>query len=394
MSTEGERDAKDFLLSLVRGDVAFRLQRRLGLIPEQGLGLVRRALFWALFSWLPVFAWAIYAGRVGPASFDGSLIAHFSVYVRCLLATPLLILGEGQAHATTTRLLPHFVNSGLVPTKELPKLRRVLVDVARLRDSTLPWIAFIGIAVSLNAIAEIREHTHEVAWGTTANGDGLGFGMLWFLYVARPVNLALIAVWLWRAVLLGVLLRRISQLDLSLVPTHPDKAAGLGFLGGLPKMYAPAVLAMSAVLASRWGHDVVYHGVHVQQLFPQMGALVVVAVLLFSAPLLLFIPLLVATKRRALLDYGALVGRHGRLVRERWIMKEDVGEQPLLSAPELGPVADTETAYNAIAAMLPAPIGKASVVPLVIAVVLPLIPVVAIEIPIAKIFGALAKALV
>jgi hypothetical protein len=44
--------------------------------------------------------------------------------------------------------------------------------------------------------------------------------------------------------------------------------------------------------------------------------------------------------------------------------------------------------------MLPAPIGKASIVPLVVAVVLPLIPVIALEIPIAQIFGALAKALV
>lgn len=40
------------------------------------------------------------------------------------------------------------------------------------------------------------------------------------------------------------------------------------------------------------------------------------------------------------------------------------------------------------------PIGKASVVPLLAAAVLPLIPVLAIEIPIANILRALAKAVI
>lgn len=44
--------------SLVRGDILYRLQRRVGLIPLEGLGIARRALFWALFAWLPIAVWA------------------------------------------------------------------------------------------------------------------------------------------------------------------------------------------------------------------------------------------------------------------------------------------------------------------------------------------------
>lgn len=40
------------------------------------------------------------------------------------------------------------------------------------------------------------------------------------------------------------------------------------------------------------------------------------------------------------------------------------------------------------------PIGKATVAPLLFAAVLPLIPVLAIEIPITKILGALVKAVI
>jgi len=40
--------------ALVRGDLPLRLQRRLGLIPPDGLGLVRRAVFWSMLGWLRV----------------------------------------------------------------------------------------------------------------------------------------------------------------------------------------------------------------------------------------------------------------------------------------------------------------------------------------------------
>jgi hypothetical protein len=49
-------------LSLVRGDFFFRVQRRVGLIPPTGLGVARCALFWSLFSWLPIAAWAALVG--------------------------------------------------------------------------------------------------------------------------------------------------------------------------------------------------------------------------------------------------------------------------------------------------------------------------------------------
>ena len=56
--------------SLVRDDLPFRLQRRMGLIPERGLGTVRRAVFFTLLTWLPIvvliFAWTIFK----PAAID------------------------------------------------------------------------------------------------------------------------------------------------------------------------------------------------------------------------------------------------------------------------------------------------------------------------------------
>ena len=108
----------------------------------------------------------------------------------------------------------------------------------------------------------------------------------------------------------------------------------------------------------------------------------------------MFIGPLFHAKKRALLDYGALIGRHGRLVRERWVEQKEVGDQEILSAPELGPVADTTSLYEAVTRMRTIPLGKSSVVPLVLAAGLPMIVVLAIQIPVKQILQMLLKTLI
>ena len=147
-------------------------------------------------------------------------------------------------------------------------------------------------------------------------GDGrwrrvLGFAAWWFLLVSRPIYGVLFVNWIWRLVVVVVLLGRISRIDLQLVPTHPDGCGGLGFLQKMPTAFAPIIMASAAVLAGRWGHDVLYHGVRVESLYISMGLFVAMVLVLFLVPLLVFVPPLLALKRQSLLAYGALVGDTG-----------------------------------------------------------------------------------
>jgi hypothetical protein len=382
----------EFALSLVRGDALLRLQRRIGLVPAGGLGVGRRALALALLSWLPLALWALLSGHALPSGAGEPLLKHFGVQARCLFAIPLFVLAEGVGHGLTTRLLPHFVSSGLVSEADRPRFREILLGVAKLRDRTLPWVVILGLVIAVEALGGAG--THELIWAEEgAVTLNLGFGGWWFAWVARPVFLALLLGWLWRLFLLCVLFRRIASLELALVPTHPDGAAGLGFLESTPFLFSPVVLGISAVFASRWAHDVLYHGAHVQELRLQMIAVVVIALLLFLAPLALWLPQLRACKRRALLDYGALVGEHGRLVRRRWIEGEPLADAALLGAPEIGPVADTISLYEAVKRMRPVPIGRPSLLAIVLAAALPMLPVLAIEIPIKDLLLKLLKTL-
>jgi hypothetical protein len=401
-STTSTAPADDsFALSLVRNDFLFRLQRRIGLIPAHGLGLGRRLVFWPLLAWLPIAVWAEATGRALPAQVPEPLLTHFGIHVRFLVAVPLFILAEGVAHGLTMRLLPHFVRSGIVPPSEVPRLRAALTRVAALRDAVYPWVVILALVVSVASISAVLQQSHEIEWavdvtrppGAEAALRQLGFGAWWFLFVGRPIYLTLLLGWLWRTALLAILFRSIAKLDLAIVPTHPDGTGGLGFLERLPATFAPVALAISAVTASGWAHGVVYHGVAVQSLRLEMGATVLLVLLIFLSPMLVFAGVLRKAKRQALLDYGVLVGRHGRLVHERWIEGRPLADDAILSAPELGPVADTIALYGAVREMRTVPMGKASVAPLILAAIIPLVVVLAIEIPVKDILKTLVTAL-
>jgi hypothetical protein len=85
---------------------------------------------------------------------------------------------------------------------------------------------------------------------------------------------------------------------------------------------------------------------------------------------------LATARRRALLEYGAMIGSHGRLVRRRWILGESEVDDPILHADELGPVADTLTLYQAIRTMRIVPVSKfplfAIVIPALFSIQVPL----------------------
>ncbi len=376
-------DRRDELdVSLVRGDAVFRMQQRVGLITPDGLGVGRRAVLFAAVTWLPIAGWALFAGRALPGAVEEPLLRHFGINVRCLFAIPLFVLGEAVAHSVTTRLLPYFVTSGLVKEEDREAFRRMVRGVAQLRDSTLPWILIAGVVFAWTLFQPVSIHSHEIVWASEAGGSSFGFGGWWYLFVARPVFLALLLGWTWRLVLLFVLFRRVAGLDLSIVPTHPDGAGGLGFLEGIPAAFGLPILAGAAVVASRWAHDVIYHGVHVDSLRAPAIAFVVIVPIVFLAPLIAFVPKLLKLKRQALLEYGSLVGSHGRLVKRRWIGRESVPDDELLSAPEIGPVADTLSLYGAVVSMRPAPIGKRALLTVIAPAALPLLAVFAIEIPI------------
>jgi len=207
-----------------------------------------------------------------------------------------------------------------------------------------------------SATGPAHKDADEMSWATAGAGSSaeLGFGGWWFLFVARPIYIALVLGWAWRVVLLTVLFWRTSKLGLELVPTHPDGVGGLGFVERFATMFAPVVFVLSAALAAQWAHQVVYHDIAVQTLRVPAVIFVVAMLLVFLAPLLVF--------------------------------------ADILEAPELGPVADTVSLYDAVARMRPVPIGKAALVAIAMPALVPLLLMFALKVPVTDILVKLLHA--
>ena len=113
-------------------------------------------------------------------------------------------------------------------------------------------------------------------------------------------------------------------------------------------------------------------------------------VLIGLAPLMVFAGKLSAFKRQSRAAIGVLLSKYGHLFERRWLREQTVNDGGMLGAPEIGPVADTVALFEAVSRMRVMPIGRSAIVPLALATALPMVPVLATQIPLKE---ALAKVL-
>jgi hypothetical protein len=386
----GEPEAE---FSPVENELPLRWFRRLHLVPANGLGAGRRAVFLALMTWLPIVLWAAATGRLWNDTTGEQLLQHYGVHVRCLVVIPLFVLAEGALHKVSRFIVSQLIGGGLIGATARDRFDTLLRNMRRLRDTSAPWIFVLGAAIAWSLADNPSLREDAMAWAVGPDGT-LGFGGWWSAYVVRPIFLALLLGWLWRILLVACWFWRLGRLDLSLVPTHPDRTGGLAFVEKLPGAFAMVAFALSAMIASRWAHEIVHHAATLDSFKAPAAAFVVLWSLFMLLPLLALAPALIAARGRAIPAYAALVGEQGRLVHRRWILREPVDDAPILDAPEIGPVADAATMYDAVKRIRVVPIGKGAIVSVLVPIALPLIMVAALQIPLKNLLLTLAKVLV
>ena len=222
MSAAGPDAGSEF--SLVRGDLLFRLQRRIGLIPGRG---ARRRPARGLLR-----ARGVAAGRrVGARRWQGVAGEDGRTVVRALRPPRALpdrdpALHPDRGHSRTRSGPPTGPQLPRVrPCRryDRPRLRQILEGVGRLRDGVLPWVFVAGVVAGLAHRRPGPPRGACAHLATDERGQGTPFGAWWFLYISRVIFVALLLAWLWRIALWTIALARISRLDLALVPTHADR---------------------------------------------------------------------------------------------------------------------------------------------------------------------------
>jgi hypothetical protein len=377
--------------SPVDNEMPLRWWRRLRLVPPHSLGVGRRAMLLALVSWLPIVVWALLNDRAYGGEGEPLLI-HYGIHVRCLIVIPLLVLAELPLHFVGKAIAREFVASGAVTPALRADFHRVGAQMIRLRNASLPWALALGVAVAWSIADPPSAHGDELSWARMAAG-GLGFGGAWFAYVSRPILVALLVGWLWRLLLVTNWMWRLGRLHLALVPAHPDRAGGIGFVSSLPAAFSLVTLALSAMFSSGWAHQVLHHGATLASYQLAAIAYAVGWTLLLLMPLLAFSPTLWMARWRALPQYASLAGAQGRLVQRTWIDEDPVADSALLEPAGMGVMADMAPVYEAIAHMRWLPARRETVVAILLPMAVPFLLLVLLSMPLREILATLMSVL-
>ena len=364
--------------SLTKGGPFFKLMMRSGLIKPDFAHPARRATFLALFTWLPMLIlWALQRLAFG-GPLEVSFLRDFTVHVRFLISVPLLIIAEVVLDARTNAVVKHFFYSGLVQEKDYPAFESAVQQADRLRDSLLAEVLIVGLVI-VNVIFNRVEYVGSAStWQVLVSEAGRTrtFAGWWYLLVGIPLFQFLLGRWLWRFLIWSHFLRNLSKMDLRLIPTHPDLAAGLGFLSPAQAKYGIVVFALSCVIAAKIGEEILYGGASLLDYKFIIGGYVVMMLIILLAPLLVFTPRLFMVKRRGLLEYSALADEYARAFDSKWIRKEVPEAEPLLGSADIQSLADLGNSFGFVRNMRTFPIDLNGVIPLIMATALPMLPLV------------------
>jgi hypothetical protein len=368
-------DPPDF--SLVLGGPLFQLLVR-SRLATPALDLMRRRIVAiSLFAWLPLLVFSWFAGKAWSGT-SLPFLYDIEMHARFLLALPLLIGAEWLVHERLRVVVGQFIERDIITEELLPRFKAAIASAMQLRNSvvieiTMLIVIFVGGHYLWSNASGVAING-TVTWYASATNDGtrISAAGYWYNFMSLPLFQFILVRWYFRLFIWARFLWQTSRLELNLVPTHPDRAAGLGFLGASSAAFAPLLLAHGALLAGLMANPIFFAAAKLTDFRMEILGMVIFLLLIVLGPLLVFSPGLAAAKRAGLREYGRLASRYGREFDLKWVRGGAASDEPLLGSGDIQSLADLGNSFQVIRDIRPFPFGRDLVIQ---AIVFPLIPV-------------------
>jgi hypothetical protein len=378
--TEGLRSemlsdtTKDF--SLMLGGPLYQYFLRVGLVKPPLDRVGWRIIVVSMLAWAPLLVLAALSGRlVGGVKIP--FLYDFEVHARFLAALPLLIGAEVIISQRIRVMLRQFVDRQIITPGLLSNFELITQSALRLRNSArieLGLLVFVFTAGILwwHGILAIQANTWYA--GAIAGRRALTSAGYWYQFVSMPIIQFIALRWYFRLFIWGRVLWQVSRLDLNLVPSHPDRCCGLGFLGEIAPALAPFLMAHSVLLSGFLADRIVYQG---GRLPDYVAEIVVVALLLYIlalGPICVFTPRLLRRRREGLSAYGALASEYVIAFQKKWIEGRRPSDETLVGSSDIQSLADLANSFEVVQHIQPFPFGRPAIVAVAVCVALPILP--------------------
>jgi hypothetical protein len=383
--------APDF--SLVLGGPLYQLLRRVHLADDALMLQRRRIVLISLLAWLPLLVLAALGGRLLGGEVAVPFLLDVDVHVKFLVAMPLLIAAELVVHQRMRAIASTFRERNLVPEAATQRLDAAIASAYRLRNSVTAEVLLIAIVYVVGVTIVWRQYMalHAATWYATpaAGGSSLTLAGMWYGYVSLPIFQFLLCRWYFRIFIWARLLWQVSRIELQLVPTHPDRVGGLGFLAATSHAFVPLLMAHGALLAGNLANQIFHAGASLTQFRLEILLLVIFMVFLVVGPLLVFAPQLAAARRTGLREYGTLAQRYVRDFDAKWVRGGGGADEPMLGSGDIQSLADLGNSFTVVQDMRVVAVTKQAMLQLAVATVAPIVPLVLTLMPLEELLKKL-----
>jgi len=355
-----------------------------------------RMIIFSLVTWLPLLIFSIIQGLAVGNAVKVPFLFDFSGHTRFLFAMPLLFLAELVIAPRIRIIIQLLRNQGIVPPTELPKFEAAINRAVKQRDSRFAELAILALLVVVNLTGlrvTITTETSSWAMLLTDAGPIRTMAGWWQDIVSIPIYQFVLYRWLWRFIIWSMFLWKVARLKLHLLPTHPDLAGGLGFLGVGQAKFSILIFAGSSVMAAGLADQIIYAGATLVSFKYLIVGYIVCVILFFLVPLASFAPRLLATKRTGLVEYGTLATTYTSSFDQKWVRGDNPEKEPLLGSGDIQSLADLGNSFEVIKKMNAFPFDLNAIKTFVVAAGLPFVPLLFTAMPAEELLKQIMKLL-
>ena len=373
---KSDHNLPDF--SLVEGGLFYRFMRMTHLSNNALMQMRQRIIVLSLIAWLPLLLLTAFEGHLLSGSVAVPFLLDFEAHIRFLLAMPLLIFAELVVHRRMNRLIQQFLKRKLIPEDAVPRFQAAIASASRLRNSSLAEVLLVIFVYGIGILIIWRHYVAiDVAtWYAIPMADGskLSFAGMWYVFVSLPLVQFLLCRWYFRLFIWTRFIWQVSRIPLSLIPTHPDRVGGLGFLVTTVDVLIVLAIAHGALLAGTIANQIFFMGSTLPMFKEEIIVMVIFVQCLIIGPLLMFSPQLTEVKWKGIIDYGALYARGVRELDKRWLHGGASEKNPMAGIKEIQTITDLDGGYRVVQSMHFAPFTWRAMLYLALATLSPIVP--------------------
>ena len=384
-------DAQNF--SLVLGGPLYQLLKRAHLSGNAVSVVRQRVVVIALLGWLPLLILSAVQGHLWGRSVAMPFLLDLEVHIRFLIVVPLLVIAELVVHQRLRPIAKAFLERNLIREDDFPRFDKAITSAFRLRNSVIAEVLLMLIVYGVGVSVVWRQFTVLAtdSWYAPAalTGSKLSLAGYWYTYASLPIFQFLLIRWYFRIFIWARFLWHVSRLRLALIPTHPDRAGGLGFLSNAVYAFSVLVVAHGAMVSSQIANRIFFLQAKLPEFEGEIAVVTIFLLCLIFGPLLVFVPQLAQTKRTGLREYGTLAETYVRDFDTKWLRGARRKDEELIGTADIQSLADLANSFEVVRSMRLVLVTKDSILQLGVALFLPLLPLALTVMPLKELLSRL-----